>query len=65
MGKEMVGEELHFKDIENIQGFVARECCPPKEKKNSQKKGIKVEKKDSLPKQRKVSLAQRKKHKRK
>jgi len=65
MGKEMVGEELHFEDIENIWTFVAREGCPPKEKKKSRKKGIKVERKDASPKQKQISLAQRKKDKRK
>jgi hypothetical protein len=65
MGKEMVGEELHFEDIESIQAFVTREGCPPKEKIKSWKKGIKVERKYASPKQKKVSLAPRKKDKRK
>jgi len=61
----MVGEELHLEDIENIQAFVVGEVHPPKEKKKSRKKGAKVERKDSLLKQRKVYPTQKKKDKRK
>jgi hypothetical protein len=54
MGKEMLGEELHSNDVENIHAFVARDGSPKKKKKN-QKKGTKAKRKNFSPQEREDS----------
>jgi hypothetical protein len=62
MGKEIVGEELHFNDIGSIWAFFVGESSFLKKKKNK-KKGTKAKRKDSLLKEKKMLLDQRKKYK--
>ncbi len=62
MGKEIVGEELHFNDIGSIWVFFVGECSFLKKKKNK-KKGTKAKRKDSLLKEKKMFPDQRKKYK--
>jgi hypothetical protein len=58
MGKEMLGEELHSNDVKNIHAFVAEEGSPQKIKKRKVKrKAPRQKRKDSSPKERKVSPA--------